>query len=82
MHSCCVFFSVPRALWSLNKHSGCAFGLANDSTKPLVTGKKTGMPGSPDFIPSISEKGHEGEYDFILIRNDYPRNTLVRVDTL
>ena len=32
-------FPCPQAWWSLNKPSGCAFGLANDSTKPSRQGK-------------------------------------------
>ena len=32
-------FPCPQAWWSLNKPSGCAFGLANDSTKPSGHGK-------------------------------------------
>ena len=32
-------FPCPQAWWSLNKPSGCAFGLANDSTKPFGHGK-------------------------------------------
>ena len=37
----CAFldFPCPQAWWSLNKPSGCAFGLANDSTKPFGHGK-------------------------------------------
>ena len=32
-------FPCPQAWWSLNKPSGCTFGLANDSTKPFGHGK-------------------------------------------
>ena len=32
-------FPCPQAWWSLNKPSGCAFGLTNDSTKPFGHGK-------------------------------------------
>ena len=34
-----MLFPCPRAWWSFNKPSGCAIGLANDSTKPSGHGK-------------------------------------------
>ena len=47
MLSC--FFPCPQAWWSLNKPSGCAFGLA--MTLPSLPGtEKPGMSCSPDFI--------------------------------
>ena len=49
-----LVFPCPQAWWILNKPSGCAFGLANDSTKPPRHGK-TGMPCSLDFIFIIIE---------------------------
>ena len=42
---------LPPSGWfcHINKPSGYAFGLANDSTKPSGHGKSK-KPGSPDFI--------------------------------
>ena len=34
VHCAFLDFPCPQAWWSLNKPSGCTFGLANDSTKP------------------------------------------------